>query len=80
MAELFQRASSVITKHIKNVFEDGEFRKKACAKFAHYNFWRTCDRQRRENSEIPNFPEWGGIGGGIKRASQIHGVIASELS
>ncbi|NRB42204.1 MAG: virulence protein RhuM/Fic/DOC family protein [Pseudomonadales bacterium] len=36
MALLFDRDRSVITKHIRNVFKDGELDKKAvCAKFAH---------------------------------------------
>ena len=36
MAELFQRERSVITKHILNVFEEGELAKEAvCASFAH---------------------------------------------
>lgn len=36
MAELFQRDRSVIGKHIKNIFDDGELRKESVwAKFAH---------------------------------------------
>jgi prophage maintenance system killer protein len=36
MAELFGRERSVITKHLRNVFKDGELDQKAvCAKFAH---------------------------------------------
>ncbi len=35
MAELFQRERSVITKHIRNIFEEGELVAKAvCANFA----------------------------------------------
>src|SRR6266581_262284 len=35
MAELFQRERSVITKHIRNVFEEGELVEKAvCANYA----------------------------------------------
>ena len=35
MAELFQRERSVITKHINNIFDDGELDKNSvCAKFA----------------------------------------------
>lgn len=33
MAELFQRDRSVISKHIKKVFEEGELQKKAMCKF-----------------------------------------------
>ena len=36
MAELFQRERSVITKHIRNIFEEGELVEKAvCASYAH---------------------------------------------
>lgn len=36
MAELFQRDRTVISKHIKNIFEDGELDENmVCAKFAH---------------------------------------------
>ena len=36
IAELFQRERSVITKHISNVFEEGELDPNSvCAKFAH---------------------------------------------
>ena len=36
MAELFQRERSVISKHIRNIFEEGELAAEAvCAKFAH---------------------------------------------
>lgn len=36
MAELFQRDRSVIGKHIKNIFDEGELRKESVwAKFAH---------------------------------------------
>lgn len=36
MAELFQRDRSVLGKHIKNIFDDGELRKESVwAKFAH---------------------------------------------
>jgi hypothetical protein len=36
MAELFQRERSVITKHIRNIFEEGELVEKAvCANYAH---------------------------------------------
>lgn len=39
MAELFGRERSVITKHIRNVFRDGEFAPDSvCAKFAHCRF------------------------------------------
>lgn len=35
MAELFQRERSVITKHIRNIFEEGELVEKAvCANYA----------------------------------------------
>lgn len=35
MAELFQRERSVITKHIRNIFEEGELVEEAvCANFA----------------------------------------------
>lgn len=36
VGQLFGRERSVITKHIRNVFAEGEFRRSAvCAKFAH---------------------------------------------
>ena len=36
MSQLFGRERSVITKHVRNVFRDGEFEPEAtCAKFAH---------------------------------------------
>ena len=36
MAELFQKDRTVITRHINNVFKDGELNKEeVCAKFAH---------------------------------------------
>ncbi len=36
MAELFQRERSVVTKHIRNIFEEGELVEKAvCASYAH---------------------------------------------
>ena len=36
MAELFQRERSVITKHIRNIFEEGELAQgSVCADFAH---------------------------------------------
>lgn len=36
MAELFQRDRTVIGRHIKNVFSEGELQKNSvCAKFAH---------------------------------------------
>lgn len=36
MAELFQRERSVITKHIRNIFEEGELAEKSvCANYAH---------------------------------------------
>ena len=36
MGQLFGRERSVITKHVRNVFRDGEFEPEAtCAKFAH---------------------------------------------
>ena len=36
MADLFQRDRSVISKHIKNIFDEGELEKNSvCAKFAH---------------------------------------------
>ena len=36
MAELFQKDRTVITRHINNVFKEGELEKEAvCAKFAH---------------------------------------------
>lgn len=36
MAELFQRDRSVIGKHVRNIFKEGELQKKAVwAKFAH---------------------------------------------
>ena len=36
MAELFQKDRTVITRHINNVFNEGELeRKEVCAKFAH---------------------------------------------
>mgnify|MGYP001355599714 CR=1 FL=1 len=36
MSQLFGRERSVITKHIRNVFSDGELEREAvCAKFAH---------------------------------------------
>ena len=36
MAELFGRERSVITKHLKNVFREGELEERSvCAKFAH---------------------------------------------
>ena len=36
MQELFDRERSVITKHVNNVFKEGEVDKKqVCAKFAH---------------------------------------------
>ena len=36
MAELFQRERSVITKHIRNIFEEGELvQESVCADFAH---------------------------------------------
>src|SRR5258706_7955391 len=36
MAELFQRERSVITKHIRNIFEEGELvEKSVCANYAH---------------------------------------------
>ena len=36
IAELFQRDRSVITKHIRNIFKDGELSEKVvCANFAH---------------------------------------------
>ncbi|WP_155284339.1 virulence RhuM family protein [Capnocytophaga felis] len=36
MCQLFDRERSVITKHIRNVFKEGELEEKSvCAKFAH---------------------------------------------
>jgi len=36
MAELFEKDRTVITRHINNVFKEGELnRKEVCAKFAH---------------------------------------------
>lgn len=36
LSELFQRERSVITKHIRNIFEEGELVEQAvCANFAH---------------------------------------------
>ena len=36
MAELFQKDRTVITRHINNVFNEGELnREEVCAKFAH---------------------------------------------
>ncbi len=36
MAELFGRERSVITKHIRNIFKEGELKRNSvCAKFAH---------------------------------------------
>jgi len=36
LAELFQRDRTVISKHIKNIFQEGEFDEiRVCAKFAH---------------------------------------------
>ncbi len=36
MAELFQKDRTVITRHINNVFKEGELsREEVCAKFAH---------------------------------------------
>lgn len=36
MSELFDRERSVITKHINNIFNEGELdRKSVCANFAH---------------------------------------------
>ena len=36
MAELFQKDRTVITRHINNVFKEGELEKEqVCAKFAH---------------------------------------------
>ena len=39
MAELFGRERSVVTKHLRNVFKEGELDREAvCAKFAHTDF------------------------------------------
>lgn len=36
MAELFNRDRTVITRHINNIFKDGELKQnEVCAKFAH---------------------------------------------
>ena len=35
MAELFQRDRSVITKHIKNVFDEGELKKESNVQILH---------------------------------------------
>lgn len=36
MADLFQKDRTVITRHINNVFKEGELKKEeVCAKFAH---------------------------------------------
>lgn len=34
MSELFKKDRTVITKHIKNIFKEGELEKKQCAKNA----------------------------------------------
>lgn len=79
MAELFQRDCSVITKHIKNVFEEGELARKSNVQIFHITIFGEPVTGRGE--KIRKFRMFrGGIGGGIKRASKIHGVIASKLS
>ena len=52
MAELFQRDRSVIGKHIRNVFKEGELKKESVwAKFAHTaDDGKTSDRDRREKT------------------------------
>lgn len=59
MAELFQRAHSVITKHIKNVFEDGEFREKAMCKICTLQF--LVNRWPAEERKFGN-SEFSGVG------------------
>ncbi|MDD6277975.1 MAG: hypothetical protein PUA55_05345 [Mycoplasma sp.] len=43
MAKLFGKDRTVITRHINNIFKDGELEeKKQCAKNAHCKFRQTC--------------------------------------
>ncbi|WP_423129569.1 hypothetical protein [Gaoshiqia sp. Z1-71] len=45
MGELFQKERPVITKHIKNIFEEGELEEElVCANFAHTNQHEVCSR------------------------------------
>ena len=42
MAELFQKDRTVISRHIRNVFNEGELEEQStCAKFAHMGHHRT---------------------------------------
>jgi hypothetical protein len=51
MAELFQRNKSVISKHIKNTFDEGELNPAATvAKYATVQIWRMS---RRTSSWLP---------------------------
>lgn len=54
MAELFQRDCSVITKHIKNVFEEGD-REKAMCKFCTLQFWANLRSAEGRKFEIFEF-------------------------
>ena len=38
MAELFQREKSTISRHIKNIFEEGELNRSSCCKFCNNCF------------------------------------------
>jgi hypothetical protein len=44
ISDLFQRDRTVITRHINNIFKEGELKEKVvCANFAHYHSY-TCFR------------------------------------
>ena len=50
MAELFEKDRTVITRHINNVFKEGELeREEVCAKFAHTTRNATVEGENRKN-------------------------------
>ena len=50
MAELFQKDRTVITRHINNVFKEGELsREEVCAKFAHTTHHGAIEGKQQTN-------------------------------
>ena len=57
MAELFQKDRTVITRHINNVFDEGELnREEVCANFAHTTRHGAIEGKKQNRLSKNNFP------------------------
>ncbi len=55
MAELFQKDRTVITRHINNVFKEGELEKEVvCAKFAHTTQHGAIEGKQQTKETVKN--------------------------